>query len=72
MAPKTLEQRTDEKQGIKNPETIIARCHYCGKTLQIPKNITLEKNKQYDGFYISPCGSSYCDKDRCFQLFTED
>lgn len=72
MAPETLEQKTDEKQGIKNSETITARCGYCGKTLQIPKNITLEKNREYEGFYVSPCGVIYCNEDRCFWMFTED
>lgn len=71
MTNQALEQKANPKQGTENAEErITTRCHYCEKELQILKNYSLEKNRQYDGFYISPEGNPYCNKNH-FILFTE-
>jgi hypothetical protein len=44
---KTLEQ---EAQTAKETGIEIISCHECGAELQVPKGISLEKNKQYKNF----------------------
>lgn len=66
MTNSILEQRTDEER------TLILNCNNCGKGLSLPKNFySLEDNREYNGFYKSECGLPYCNKQRCFDAFTD-
>lgn len=52
-------------------ETETRKCHNCERELQIPKNISLQKDTDYEKFYVSPGGMLYCNRN-CFMIFTED